>query len=85
MITQHCVRCHGALKEEAGLRMDTADSMRLGGSSGSILRRPAGRESLLLEVITGRHEDIPAMPYKKPALPAADIATVRAWIDQGAK
>ncbi len=84
LFTQHCVRCHGALKEEAGLRVDTAAAMRLGGSSGSLLRRPGGRESLLLAVLTGKHEDIPAMPYKKPPLAAEEIALLRAWIDAGA-
>ena len=84
LITQHCVRCHGAAKEEGGLRLDTAAAMRDGGSSGSIVRQPAGRESLLLQVITGTHEDIPAMPYKKPRLAEAEVATLRAWLAAGA-
>ena len=84
LLTQHCVRCHGAQKEEAGLRLDTADALRLGGSSGSLIRRPGGRESLLLAVVTGTHDDIPAMPYKKPALVAEEIALLRAWVDAGA-
>ncbi|MEY3607793.1 MAG: hypothetical protein RLZZ447_581, partial [Verrucomicrobiota bacterium] len=29
ILTQHCVRCHGAAKEEAGLRLDTAAHARL--------------------------------------------------------
>ena len=64
ILTQHCVRCHGAAKEEAGLRLDTAANARLGGASGSVVRTPGGRESLLLAVVLGTHEDIPAMPYK---------------------
>jgi hypothetical protein len=84
LLTQHCVRCHGAQKEEAGLRVDTAEALRLGGSSGSVIRRPGGRESLLLAVLTGTHEDIPAMPYKKPPLAAEEIAALRAWVDAGA-
>ncbi|MBI5691498.1 MAG: PSD1 domain-containing protein [Verrucomicrobia bacterium] len=84
LLTQHCVRCHGEQKEEGGLRVDTAASMHLGGASGSILRRPAGRESLLEQVLAGTHEDIPAMPYKKPRLAAEEIARIRAWVADGA-
>ncbi len=84
IFTQHCVRCHGTQKEEAGLRVDTAESIRLGGNSGSLVRRPAGRESLLLQVVTETHEDIPAMPYKKPRLNPAEIDVLRSWVDQGA-
>jgi mono/diheme cytochrome c family protein len=84
ILTQHCVRCHGAAKEEAGLRLDTAANARLGGASGSVVRTPGGRESLLLAVVLGTHEDIPAMPYKKPPLGAAEIALLKAWVDAGA-
>ncbi|MFZ9747893.1 MAG: PSD1 and planctomycete cytochrome C domain-containing protein, partial [Opitutaceae bacterium] len=84
ILTQHCVRCHGAAKEEAGLRLDTAAHARLGGSSGSVVRTTAGRESLLLAVVRGTHEDIPAMPYKKPPLGAAEVALLQAWVAAGA-
>ena len=84
ILTQHCVRCHGADKEEAGLRLDTAANARLGGASGSVVRTAGGRESLLLAVILDTHADIPAMPYKKPPLGAAEVAVLKAWVDAGA-
>jgi hypothetical protein len=37
-----------------------------------------------LAVVLGTHEDIPAMPYKKPPLGAAEIALLKAWVDAGA-
>ena len=85
LMTQHCVRCHGASKEEAALRVDTAEAMKLGGESGSITKLRPGRESLLLEVVTGTHKEIAKMPYKKPALSPEEIATLRAWVAEGAK
>ncbi|MBP8257872.1 MAG: hypothetical protein KAX37_11145, partial [Opitutaceae bacterium] len=85
ILTQHCVRCHGETKEEAGLRIDTAEAMKLGGESGSVTKLRHGRESLLIEVVTGTHEDIPRMPYKKPALSTAQIDILRSWVAQGAK
>jgi len=84
LVTQHCVRCHGEGKEEAGLRVDTAEAMRLGGDSGSLLKLRADGRSLLLEVIEGTHADVPRMPYKKSPLPAAEIAIFTAWVKQGA-
>ncbi|MFM7749105.1 MAG: DUF1549 domain-containing protein, partial [Opitutaceae bacterium] len=84
LLTRHCVQCHGAQKEEAGLRLDTAEFARLGGSSGSTVKRGRDGESLLTAVIAGTHADIPAMPYKKEPMAAADIATLRAWVAAGA-
>ena len=84
ILTQHCVRCHGEDKEEAGLRLDTTENARSGGNSGSPIKRRANAESLLLQVVEGAHEDIPRMPYKKPPLDAAQIAILREWVKQGA-
>ncbi len=84
VVTQHCVRCHGADKQEAGLRMDTAEAMLIGGDSGPLVKAGARDQSLLLKVIAGPHEDIPQMPYKRPALGADDIAKLRTWVLAGA-
>jgi hypothetical protein len=69
LLTRHCVQCHGAQKEEAGLRLGTAEFARLGGSSGSTVKRSRDGESLLTAVIAGTHADIPAMTYKKERIP----------------
>ncbi|HRE80695.1 MAG TPA: PSD1 and planctomycete cytochrome C domain-containing protein [Opitutaceae bacterium] len=84
IITQHCVRCHGASKEEAGLRVDTAEYMKLGGDGGSLTKVRGGEDSFLIKVVEGTHEDVPIMPYKKPPLSAAEIALLKAWVAQGA-
>ncbi len=84
IFTQHCVRCHGDDKEEAGLRMHTAEHVRIGGDSGSLVKLRADGKSLLLQVVEGTHEDIPSMPYKKPALTTAQIEILREWVKQGA-
>jgi mono/diheme cytochrome c family protein len=84
ILTQHCVRCHGADKEEAGLRVDTAEALLVGGDSGPLVKTGAPAASLLLRIVAGPVEDIPQMPYKRPALSAAEIATLRAWVEAGA-
>lgn len=84
ILTQHCVRCHGENKIEAGLRADTAAALREGGDNGSALRAREGGESLLLQVVTGQHGDIARMPYKRPPLDDTLVAKLRAWVTQGA-
>jgi mono/diheme cytochrome c family protein len=84
ILTQHCVRCHGDGKEEAGLRIDTAEAARLGGDSGSVVKLKQNGDSLLMQVVEGRHGDVPQMPYKKNPLDAAQIAVLREWVKQGA-
>jgi hypothetical protein len=84
LLTQHCVRCHGANKQEASLRVDTVAHLDEGGDSGPVLLRRNTERSILMQVLEGGHEDIPRMPYKKPPLSAAEIALFKAWIDDGA-
>ena len=49
VLKERCYGCHGALKQKAGLRLDTVLSMRKGGRNGDIL---AGEGSVLLKRIT---------------------------------
>lgn len=58
LLKERCYACHGALKQKAGLRMDTAAAMRKGGDEGDIL---AADHSLLLERVTttDKHDRMP--------------------------
>ncbi len=84
ILTQHCYRCHGASQQKSGMRADTAAFLRTGGDSGPSLVAGKSADSLLVQTILGTHDDIARMPYKKPALTDAQIATIRTWIDEGA-
>jgi hypothetical protein len=66
------------------MRADTAAFLRTGGDSGPSIVAGKADESLLLQTILGTHDDISRMPYKKPALADAQIATIRTWINEGA-
>lgn len=82
LLTAHCYTCHGALKQKAGLRLDTVASMRNGGDDGSILK--AGH-SLLLERVTTTDKDDRMPPEGEgPLLKADEIALLKAWIAAGA-
>ncbi len=81
----HCVACHGGLKQNSKLRLDTAAGIKQGGESGPglVIGKPA--ESFLLEVLTG-DAGLQMPPAGQGTPPdAAEIALIRKWIEQGAK
>ncbi len=85
ILTQQCVRCHGADDPKSGFRADTAEALREGGDSGiAPLKARAGEDSIFMQVVRGVHEDIPRMPYKKPELDEAQLALLQAWVAAGA-
>jgi len=80
----HCFRCHGALKQEAGLRLDTAKLARRGGDSGpAVIPGSADKSPLLRKVLHADPEQ--RMPPEGKPLRPAEIDHLRAWIQSGAK
>jgi hypothetical protein len=80
-----CVKCHGATTQKSDLKLDTAAAALKGGVSGPAIVPGKAAESPLIETIEGTHEYVPKMPYKRPALDAAQIALLKRWINEGAK
>ncbi|WP_406695250.1 PSD1 and planctomycete cytochrome C domain-containing protein [Singulisphaera sp. Ch08] len=83
LFTKRCVACHGVLKAKAGLRLDTAARIKQGGDGGPTVVPGMSSESLLIEVVTGA--DGLRMPPEGEPLSTQEIATLKAWIDQGAE
>ena len=73
LLEERCYACHGALKQKAKLRVDTAEQMREAG----IL------ESELIARLTSGDPD-ERMPPEGEALHTEEIEAIRAWIDSGA-
>jgi hypothetical protein len=84
IIARACVGCHGAEKQRGGLRLDRADAARTGGDHGPAWVAGRAQESLLIQVVEGRHAEIERMPKERDALPAVDVRVLRNWIDAGA-
>jgi hypothetical protein len=80
-----CYACHGALEQKNGLRLDTIDLMKKGGENGPAIIPGSSAESRLVDHITGK-SGARRMPPKSEGegLDARQIATIKAWIDQGA-
>ena len=53
LLEQKCYACHGALKQQAGLRLDTGLSILKGGDSGPPVIPKNPDDSLLIQVLTG--------------------------------
>src|SRR6266852_4087684 len=82
ILSAKCVRCHGPAKQKSGLRLDTRSAALEGGIDGPAIVPGKSAESDLVRRILGQTK--PRMPYREPPLDAAEIATIRAWIDAGA-
>ncbi len=85
LLTVRCYACHGALQQKGGLRVDTAQSFRAGGDHGPALVPRKSDESLVLAHVTGAagKKRMPP-PSEGEALTSAQVALLKAWIDQGA-
>jgi mono/diheme cytochrome c family protein len=84
LLAAHCVRCHGATKPKAKLRVDTAQGLIAGGTTGPSVVAGNGKESAIILALRGEGTG-DRMPLKKPPLKEAEIETIRRWIDAGAK
>ncbi len=79
-----CVKCHGQGKDKGGFSIETRETFLKGGDSGAPVVAGRSAESLLIELVAGFDPDT-VMPKKGSKLKLDQIATLRAWIDQGAK
>src|SRR6202030_819336 len=74
-----CIACHSGKVAQAGLSLETRDSVLKGGKTGAAIAPGHAVDSLLLSLIsTGR------MPMSGTPLSAGEIQTIRRWIDSGA-
>jgi uncharacterized membrane protein len=80
-----CVACHGASKEQAGLRLDFYELLMHGSKDGAVITPGNPDRSLLLQRVTLSPTDRHFMPAeKRTPLSPAEIAALHAWIQAGA-
>ena len=80
-----CLACHNAEKAKGGYRLHNFEALMKHGSSKDapvVAGKPS--ESALFQLITAKDED-DRMPQKDDALPAAQVALIKQWIEQGAR
>jgi mono/diheme cytochrome c family protein len=79
-----CTNCHGPKIRMSGLRLDTKAGAFAGGENGKVIIPGKSDESPLYQRIAGLGGLVP-MPMSGKPLDPAQIATIKAWIDQGAE
>lgn len=86
LLSKRCYACHGALKQEGGLRLDTVALILRGGDSGEVLAPGTPDSSSLLIMRVSETEPDQRMPpeHEGEALTAAEIAILQEWIAAGA-
>ncbi|MEZ6091598.1 MAG: PSD1 and planctomycete cytochrome C domain-containing protein [Pirellulaceae bacterium] len=84
LLEAKCYACHGSLKSQGGLRLDTAVDLIKGGDSGPVVVAGKPEESLLIDVLTG--EAGYQMPPASEGIPMStdEIDRLRRWIAAGA-
>ena len=84
ILSRRCYSCHGVLKQQNELRLDTSEFAKKGGASGPAVVSGESKASLLLHAVQGTN-DVPLMPPEGEPLTAAEIDLIRRWIEAGAK
>ena len=87
ILEKSCLGCHGPEKQKNGYRLDVRDIALKGGESGEAAIVPHdAKASPLIRYVSGEDADMLMPPKKsdKPRLTAAEVETLRAWIDAGA-
>ena len=84
LLTKYCVGCHNAQDAEGGLSLETYADMQVGVEDGPVVLPGQADSSRLIRVLTGLAE--PRMPPEdNPSPNDQEIASLRSWIDAGAK
>ncbi|MBL9122167.1 MAG: DUF1549 domain-containing protein, partial [Planctomycetaceae bacterium] len=83
ILSQRCASCHGALKQEAELRLDAGSLIHQGGHSGPAVVPGKSAESPLIQAIQGS-DGVTQMPLEGTPLSADEIQLLKMWVDQGA-
>lgn len=86
-----CVKCHGAEKPKAGLKLNSLEGALKGTKEGKVIEPgQSTKSSLVISVACISSDDEDWMPPKNnkakiAPLTKEQVGLIRAWVDQGAK
>ncbi len=83
VLASRCLRCHGGVRERAGLNLGTNEGIRAGGESGhpTVVPGDPAASELWKRVVSDDPDG--RMPSDGDPLPAAEVELLRRWIEQG--
>ncbi|MBJ44161.1 MAG: hypothetical protein CMJ80_12955 [Planctomycetaceae bacterium] len=82
LLIKQCVECHGAKKQEGGLRLDSRDGWMRGGDHGPPIIASQPEKSLLIQAVRYVDPSLKMPPTKR--LTTQEIADLEAWVKRGA-
>ena len=82
ILQKNCLACHSNSGRMGGLVMESYDGLIKGGTHGGPIVPGNADGSRIIQMLEGKMA--PRMPFGADPLPAADIATIKAWINAGA-
>ncbi len=83
VLKARCYACHGTLKQESGLRLDTVQFMFAGGENGAVIQAGSAAISpILLRVAS--HDESQRMPPEGEPLLGSQIDAIAKWLNEGA-
>jgi hypothetical protein len=82
VLSESCVRCHGASKQASGLRLDSREAILEGGANGPAIVPGDPDKSLLVQAVRYSHAEIKMPPKAKLADPPIDA--LAHWVKLGA-
>jgi hypothetical protein len=90
ILDSSCIKCHGAQKPKAKLRLDNLDGVLKGSENGKDVEPGNSAKSVLVLNVAhlGDADDFMPPPKNKlglKQLTPEQVGLIRAWIDQGAK
>ena len=84
VLVEKCYSCHGVLKQEGGLRLETLALMQKGGDSGAALVPGDADASLIVERVTADHDSRMPPAEDGAALKPEQVELLKNWINHGA-
>lgn len=81
VLLEKCQKCHGPIKQESGLRVDSREALLKGGESGPAVVPGQPGEGTLLKALSHQH-DVKMPPSGK--LPPSTLVAMRQWVEKGA-
>ncbi|OAI57874.1 hypothetical protein AYO47_07340, partial [Planctomyces sp. SCGC AG-212-M04] len=85
LLKEKCFACHGAVKQEAGLRLDAASLILKGSENGAVIVPSKPDEGQLLRRIQSTGEDQMPPKGEGEALTSAEVKLLKTWIEAGAQ
>ncbi|MBI5758136.1 MAG: DUF1549 domain-containing protein, partial [Planctomycetales bacterium] len=82
ILTARCFKCHSGKDPSSGVKLDDLDEITGESTGEPLVQVGRSADSRLIQLVAGLDKGLRMPPTGDP-LPVAEIAVLRAWIDQG--